>query len=328
MSEAVIVSDYAGEAFGKKIANMLEWNYVPVESRYFNDGELDIQVKDNIRGRDAFYICPYFPDPVRRHTEIQLINSALKYSSARRVIDVPTYLGFMKKDWKDRPRVPISIREVAVMMEQYANKVITLDMHSDQIQGMFRIPLDHLDGSVLFASDIKKNYELDKIMICSPDSGGGKRAKRLTERLGGKEYAMVYKIRDVQTGDVIAVNVMGNVEGKRAIFIDDQGVTLKSLSEAANKVLEYGAIGADAYVTHGLMVSDDGGVKAEDRLAQSQLRKLIFTDTIPRDKSYFDSNPKIRCLSSIPLVGASIERDHYNKSLSRLFETEKITWDD
>jgi ribose-phosphate pyrophosphokinase len=320
MEEMVIVSDYAGEIFAKKLANRLMCQYVPVEIKYFSDGEPDIELMDNIRNRDAYYICPYFPNPMRRDSEIKFVNSTLRYSSAEKVIDVPTYLGFMKKDWKDRARVPISIREVAVTMEPYADRVVTIDMHSPQIQGMFRIPLDHLDGSVLFADHIRENHELSDIIITSTDIGGAKRAKKLAERVGTREVAIVYKMRDPRTGDVTAEEVIGNVDGKKVIFIDDQAITLDSICEATKLVKEKGAKEVYAYCTHGLMVQKKG-ITAEKRIADSLVEKLYITDTIPRNDSYFEENLKVGLISCVELFAKALTKIHKGEPLSALFKT-------
>lgn len=319
MAEMIIVSDYAGEMFAKKLTDKLGCQYVSVEIKYFPDREADIEIMDNIRGREAYYICPYFPDPMKRLSEILFVNSALKYSSAEKIIDVPTYLGFMKKDWKDRPRVPISIREVAVSMEPYVDRVVTIDMHSPQIQGMFRMPLDHLDGTVLFADHIKKNYDVSKIIITSPDVGGVRRARKLAERIGTKELAIVYKIRDSKTNEVTTEEVVGNVEGKKVVLIDDQAITLDSLCEAAKLVKSRGAEEVYAYCTHGLMASKEE-VTAEDKLSKSLIEKLYITDTIPRSEQYFRENPKVELISCVDLFAKALKRIHENESLSKLFE--------
>jgi ribose-phosphate pyrophosphokinase len=318
MAEMVIVSDYCGELFGKKLAEKLECAYIPISIKYFPDGEPDIEIMDNVRGKEVYYVCPYFPDPIKRKTEIDLINSTLKYSSAEKIIDVATYLGFMKKDWKDRPRVPISIREVAEAIEKYANRILTIDMHSPQIQGMFRIPLDHLDATVLFADHIKNNFNVSDIVIASPDVGGVKRAKLLADRIGNKEIAIVYKIRDTKTGKVTAVDVIGNVEKKKVVFYDDQAITLGSLCEAAKAVKQKGAKEVYAYCTHGLLVKKDG-ISAEKRVSDSLLEELYITDTIPRPDSYFEQNKKIKCISCTDLFANAISRIHNNESLSELF---------
>lgn len=318
MSDIVIVSDYAGEIFAKKIAEKRGWNYVHTEITRFSDEEFRPQLTQNIRGREVYYICPFQPDPVKRFTEVQLINSALKDSSAERIIDVPTYLGWMKQDWKDRPRVPISIRDVAIMMEQYAKSVLTIDMHSPQIQGVFRIPLDHLDGSVLFAEAIRANYDLSKVRIASADIGGAKRAQKLAERLDLEELAIVYKLRDPKTGKPKSAGVMGDVKGKKVIIFDDQGVSLESLEEGARLVMNHGAESVDGACTH-LIATEKEGIRAEDRLTRSLIGTLYTSDTIPRPDSYFAENPKIRLVTSVNLFAEAIRRIHNNESLSELF---------
>ena len=274
-----------------------------------------------MRGRKVYYVCPFFPEPVKRFTEIAFVNSAIKYSSADSIIDVPTYLGFMRKDWKDRPRVPISIRETAESMEKYAKKVITMDMHSRQIQGVFRIPLDHLDSSVLFAAHINSRPDRQDIVIASPDIGATKRTQKLIGHIGADRMVIVYKLRNVSTGDVSAVDVLGDVAGRSVVFIDDQAVTLGSLCEGAKAVMERGAASVDAYVTHGLNVPDKRGVTAEQRLAESLINKLYITDTIPRPDSYFTANPKIKCISCVSLFAEAIRRDYNDESISELFKT-------
>jgi ribose-phosphate pyrophosphokinase len=319
MSEMMLVSDYSGRAFAEKLVDKLHCQHVAVEIKYFPDQEADVEVMGNIRGREVYYICSFFPEPMKRDSEIRFVNSALKYSSAETIVDVPTYLGFMKKDWKDRARVPISIREIAVSMEEYADRVVTIDMHSPQIQGMFRVPLDHLDGTVLFADHIKKNFDLSEIIITSPDLGGVRRARKLAERLGTKELAIAYKMRDPKTNDVTIENVIGDVESKTVIFVDDQAITLDSLSEAAKLVTSQGAREVYAYCTHGLMAPRKG-VRAEDKLAKSVIKKLFITDTIPRSEQYFKENSKIGLISCIDLFAEALRRIHDHEPLSELFK--------
>lgn len=319
MPDFVIVSDYAGEPFGRKLAQKLGCQYVHASIELFPDGEADIRVLDNIRGRIAHYVCPFQPDAMRRFTEVALINSALKYSSAASIVDVPTYLGFMKKDWKDKPRVPISIREVAISVEQYAQRVITIDMHSQQIEAVFRIPVDHLDGTKLIAEHIENHYELDSVVIASPDLGRGKRAERLASRLGTKNLAIVYKIRDIVTGETVARGVMGNVKGSDVIFIDDQAVTLGTLVAASAAVIDEGARSVVAYCTHGVMAAKDD-TTAEQKLSDSLIQKLYIMDTIPRPPPYFEINPKIEEISAIDLFAEAIRRNHTGESLSALFD--------
>ena len=318
MTDVVIVSDYAGDLFARKVAETHGWTYVNTDITRFSDDEFRPQLTENIRGREVYYICPFQPDPIRRYTEINFINSALRDSSAERITDVPTYLGYMKQDWKDRPRVPISIRDVAIMMEQYAKSVLTIDMHSPQIQGVFRIPLDHLDGSVLFADVIRNNYDLSKVIIASADIGGAKRAQKLAERLSLEELAIVYKLRDPKTGRPKSTGVMGDVKNKKVILYDDQGVSLESLEEGAKLVMNYDAESVDGACTH-LIGTKKDGITAEDRVARSLIGTLYVSDTIPRPDSYFAENPKIKLVTSINLFTEAIRRIHNNESLSALF---------
>jgi len=318
MADMVIVSDYAGELFGKKLAKRLMCQHVSVKREYFQDEEIDVQIGDNVRGREVCYVAPWFPDPTRRFTEIAFVNSALKYSSAARIIDVFTYLGFMKKDFKDRPRVPISIREVAESIERYAHRLLSIDPHSPQIQGVFRIPADWLDGSVLVAEDIKKRYELTKTKVVSPDIGAVKRSKILAERIGQKKLAIVYKMRDISTGETTAEDVIGDIDNMDIVFWDDQAVTLDSLCGGAKIAKERGANKIYAYCTHGLMVPKNG-VSAEQRIRESEIEKLYITDTIPRPDSYFEENPKIELISCMELFAEALKRIHENRSVSELF---------
>ena len=164
----------------------------------------------------------------------------------------------------------------------------------------------------------KEKYDTSKIIITSPDVGGVKRTRKLVERLGSKELAIVYKIRDPKTGDIITEEVIGNVEGKKAILIDDQAISLDTLCEGAKIVKSKGAEEVYAYCTHGLMASRKG-VTAESKLANSMIEKLYITDTIPRAEQYFEENPKLGLISCVDYFSEALRRIHNNKSLSELF---------
>lgn len=318
MAELIIISDYAGKHFATNISNKLHCNCVNAEIKYFPDDEADIQISQNIRGKRVYYVCPFYPDPMRRYAEILFTCSAMKYSSPDSITLVAPYMGFMKKDWKDKPRVPISIRTVAESIEPYAKKLITADMHSNQVQGMFRIPVDHLDASVVFARHIKETYGTKNIIITSPDIGAMKRTRKLSERLQEGEISVIYKLRNIETGDVQATNLLGDVSGKKIIFMDDQAVTLGSLCEAARLVKEKGAEEIYAYVTHGLMVKKNGQT-AEERLSDSLIDKLYITDTIHKPDDYFSNNSKIELIPLFELFAEAIRRDFNNESVSELF---------
>ncbi len=323
MSKLVVVSDYAGELLARQVANKIGCEYVPFHSKYFCDTEIDPQLSANVRGHGVYYFCPYWPDPLRRDTEIKLLNSTLMYSSAGKIFSFPTYLGLMKKDWKDKPRVPISIREVAVgTMEPYVDHMLTIDMHSPQIQGMFRIPSDNLDGTVLFAPHIRDHFDLSRIIVVAPDLGATRRARTLAERLNLREFAIVYKMRDPVTGKVTAEGIFGNVDGKTCILVDDQAVTLSSQVEAATLLRAHGAEDIHSYTTHGLMVEGDDGISAERRLSDSLIEKLYITDTIPRPDSYFEEHSgNVGLVTSVNLFAEAVIRTHEGRSLSELFVT-------
>lgn len=330
MAEIVIVSDYAGDPLARKIAHRLECQYIPINMGRFPDGETDLQVTKSIRSRSVHFVCPYYPDPERRFTQIYLTGNALRNSSAERIVAVPTYLGFMKQDRKDKPRVPISIQAVAEATERYAHRVITMDMHADQSESAFRLPLDHLDGTVLIAKHIMDHYELANVTLGSPDIGRGKRVKSISRRTGIRRMALVDKDRDVKTGETTYTGVIGDVSGRDVIFYDDQAISLGTLSLAAKAVLERGAKRVISYCSHGIMapkkardeVTGEERVvsTAEQRLADSPIEMLYFTDSIPRPDSYFEANPKINLISCVDLFAEAIERNHLGKSLSILFD--------
>jgi ribose-phosphate pyrophosphokinase len=334
MPEMVIVSDYAGRAFGEALADRLMCDHIPISIKYFPDGEADIQVMDNVRGKHTYYVCPFFPKPLQRWSEIILANSALKYSRAEKIIDVPTYLGFMKKDFKDKPRTAIAMREVFVSaIEPYAHGVITMELHSPQIQGMCRLPFDPLTGSVLFAKHINEHYDPEKIkildttnekvndlLIMSPDIGGVRRTRDLVKRTGRDKLGIIPKERSIDTGEISVDDLLGDIEDKDAGFLDDQAITLGSLIKGAYLAKERGAKNVYAYCTHGLMVPDKKGVTAEKNLADSDIDKLYITDTIWRSPEYFEQNPKIELISCVELFAKAIKSDFENKSISELFK--------
>lgn len=316
--DLVILSNKTGQQFARIVSDKINARYVELDLDYFADGEPDIAIKESIRGADVFYFCPFYPDPMKRYAETDIVNATIHYASARRLTNVPTYLGFMRSDWKWKPRVGISIRDVATMMEKYADRVLVMDMHSPYQEPVFRIPIDHLRAMPLFVEYFKsQNIIGEDVVIVAPDVGAAKNAEKLADKLGA-DMAVIYKKRP-KPNKAEAKFLIGNITGKAAILYDDIADTLGTLVAGSKLVKELGAVFVYAACTHGLLTPKDGS-SAEEKLEKSPIDELIITDTIPKSEEYIAEHQKIEVLTATDLFAEAIERIHNNKSVSELFE--------
>jgi ribose-phosphate pyrophosphokinase len=275
--------------------------------------EVFVEIQENVRGQDVF-IIQSTSFPANDHLmELLIIIDALRRSSARRITAVLPYFGYARQDRKAGPRTPISAKLVAnLITEAGADRVLTVDLHAGQIQGFFDIPTDNLFGAPVMVRDIKERMELSNLMVVSPDVGGVVRARALAKRIDAP-LAIVDKRRE-RAGESEVMNIIGEVEGRTCILVDDIVDSGGTLCNAAEALLKDGAKEVHAYITHGVL---SGGAVA--RIAASKLKTLVLTDSIqPTEAVKVARN--IRVISIASLLGEAIGRTALEESVSSLFD--------
>jgi ribose-phosphate pyrophosphokinase len=279
----------------------------------FPDGEVFVEVHDNVRGEDVF-VVQSTSNPANHHImELLVMLDALKRASAKRVTAVIPYFGYARQDRKPAPRTPISAKLVAnIITSAGADRVLTIDLHASQIQGFFDIPLDHLYARPVFVSDIKKQHGNKPLTIVSPDVGGVVRARSLAKRLEA-DLAIIDKRRERASVSEV-MNVIGEVKGKHCILFDDIVDTAGTLCNAATALMERGAIGVSAYVSHGVLSHP-----ALERIQSSVMDELVMTDSILHPDLSVKC-PKIRIVSVAGLLAEAVRRINDESSVSSLFD--------
>ncbi|MBD1224707.1 ribose-phosphate diphosphokinase [Virgibacillus halodenitrificans] len=277
----------------------------------FSDGEVQINIEESIRGCDV-YVVQSTCAPVNEHImELLIMIDALKRASARSINIVMPYYGYARQDRKARSREPITAKLVADLLETAgASRVITLDLHAPQIQGFFNVPIDHLQG-VPILSDYFEAKNLDDIIVVSPDHGGVTRARKMADRL--KAPIGIIDKRRPRPNVAEIMNIIGNIEGKTAILIDDIIDTAGTITLAANALVENGAKEVYACCTHPVLSGP-----ALERIDQSEIKELVITNSIPQTEDR--QSDKITELSVAPLIGEAIIRVHELQSVSILFD--------
>lgn len=277
----------------------------------FSDGEIQMNIEESIRGCDV-YVVQSTSTPVNLHImELLIMIDALKRASAKSVNIVMPYYGYARQDRKARSREPITAKLLANILEKAgADRVVTLDLHAPQIQGFFDVPIDHLQG-VPILSEYFKEKSLDDLVIVSPDHGGVTRARRMADRL--KAPIGIIDKRRPRPNVAEVMNIIGQVEGKTAILIDDIIDTAGTITIAANALIEQGAKEVYACCTHPVLSGP-----AIERIENSQIKELVITNTISIDET--KQIDKITQLSVAPLIGEAITRIHELKSVSKLFD--------
>ncbi|MDX5585207.1 MAG: ribose-phosphate pyrophosphokinase [Aureibaculum sp.] len=291
----------------KKIADAFGSELGKSRKNIFSDGEFQVCFEESIRGRRIFIVGSTFPTSDNL-MEMLLMIDAAKRASARHITAVIPYFGWARQDRKDQPRVPIAAKMVANLLQAAgATRVMTMDLHADQIQGFFEKPVDHLYASTIFLPAIKA-LNLDNIIIASPDMGGSKRAYAYSKFLEC-EVVICYKQR--KKANVISLmELIGDVAGKNVILVDDMVDTAGTLTKAADLMMEKGAISVRAICTHAVLSG-----KAYERIENSKLKELIITDTIPLKKQI----SKIKVISCAPLFAEVMHKVHSNQSISGQF---------
>lgn len=285
----------------------------------FNDGEIFVEVYENVRGEDMFIIQPTSNPANDNLMELLIMADALKRSSAQRITAVIPYFGYARQDRRSRARTPISAKLVANMIvEAGIERVLTMDLHAAQIQGFFDIPVDNLYASPVFALDIMKQFKgaMSDIMIVSPDVGGVARARELAKRINAP-LAIVDKRRE-KPGEVAEMTVIGDVKSKKCLIVDDMVDTAGTLCKAAEVLMDNGASEVHSYITHGVMSGP-----AVERVTKSVMKSLVITDTIePRTSVAEASN--IRIVPTAPVFAQAILNIWNGTSVSSLFDTETL----
>lgn len=282
----------------------------------FNDGEIFVEVFENVRGEDMFIIQPTSNPANDNLMELLIMADALRRSSAARITAVIPYFGYARQDRRSKARTPISAKLVANMLvEAGIERVLTMDLHAAQIQGFFDIPVDNLYASPVFALDIMKQFKgrLDDVMIVSPDVGGVARARELAKRINAP-LAIVDKRRE-KAGEVAEMTIIGEVVGKTCIIVDDMCDTAGTLCKAADVLIENGAAEVHAYTTHGVMSGP-----AVERVTNSVLKSMVITDSIQPTEAV-RATPNIRIIPTAPVFAQAILNIWNGTSVSSLFDT-------
>ncbi len=278
----------------------------------FSEGEVKIQIRENVRGKDVFVVQPTAPPVNKSVVELLIMIDALKRASARRITAVIPYYGYARQDRKDQPRVPITAKLMANLITTAgANRVLTIDLHAGQIQGFFDINLDHLFAVNVFVEYFKKK-RLKNLVTVSPDVGGIKMARAYAKRMHAG-LAIVDKRRRSDV-DAEVMHILGDVKGKTVVIVDDIVATAGSLQEAVTAIRKKGAKDIYAAITHPLLCGP-----AKERLRKSGLKELVVTNTIPMSGEKLFSGVKV--LSVAPLLADAICRIHNEESISILFKS-------
>ena len=322
-----LVSGNANPNLAQNIAQSIssqtgsEIGLVPSRVERFNDKEVYVELYENVRGEDLF-ILQSTSKPANDHLmELLIISDTLRRSSATRVTAVIPYFGYARQDRRTKARTPISAKLVANLIAQAGcSRVLTMDLHSAQIQGFFDIPVDNLYASPIFEIDLRRLFQsnINDLVVVSPDIGGVARARELAKRLG-VDLAVIDK-RRAKPGEVAEMSVIGTVKGRKCILVDDICDTAGTLCKGANLLIEEGATEVHAYITHGVLSNS-----AHKRIEESALNSLVITDTIEIDTDQRES-PKIRVLSTAPLFARAILSIASGTSVSSLFQAKNIEW--
>jgi ribose-phosphate pyrophosphokinase len=303
-----IFSGTANKAFAQTVCEHLDVPLGKAKVEQFSDGEISVQISESVRGRDVFIIQPTSRPVNDNLMELLVMTDALKRSSANSITAIMPYFGYARQDRKAAPRVPITAKLVANLIETSGvDRLVTIDLHAGQIQGFFDKPVDNLYGSILFV-DYVKAKNLPNPIVASPDIGGVARARHFAEKLG-LDLVIVDKKREKANVSEV-MNIIGDVEGRDVIMIDDMVDTAGTMVKAAEVLKKRGATSVMACATHAVLSGP-----AHDRLRKGELDELIITDSIPLR----EENEKITVLSTAPLFAEVIRRVYHNESVNGLF---------
>jgi len=309
------ISVFSGNANRKLAEDMCSYLNIPLSKALvgrFSEGEIRVKIEENVRGKDVFVIQPTCSPPNDNLMELLIMIDALKRASAERITAVIPYFGYARQDRKDQPRVPITAKLIANLLTVAGtSRILTMDLHAGQIQGFFDIPVDHLFAVGVFIEYIN-NIGLKNIVVVSPDVGGIKMARAYAKRLNA-DLAIIDK-RRVDPEEAEAIHIMGEVEGKDAVIVDDLIATGGSLLEAVAKLKKEGVKDVYAAVSHGVLSGP--AIERIDKCAV--LKQLLITDSIPLENH--KRHPKVKVLSIASLLGEAVKRIHNEESVSCLFD--------
>ena len=308
-----IISGNSNPILAKEISSELKENIIDVAVTRFSDQEVFVEINENVRGKNIF-IIQSTSMPANDHLmELLITIDALKRASAQTVTAVIPYFGYARQDRKVGPRTPISAKLVAdILTTAGIDRLLTLDLHAGQIQGFFDIPVDNLYAAPVITKDIKINYKNKDIVIISPDVGGVVRARGIAKRIDG-DLAIVDKRRD-KANESEVMNIIGDINGRDCIIVDDIVDTAGTLCNAAEALIKAGAKSVSAYITHGVLSGP-----AVERIKKSKLDELVITDSIAPSKLILDAS-NIRILHLAPLIAEAIRRISSDSSVSSLFD--------
>lgn len=312
MDKLAVFSGNAHPQLAKDICKYLKVKLSDALVSRFSEGEIKVKINDNIRGKDVFIVQPTCPPSNENLMELLIMMDALRRASSQRITAVIPYFGYARQDRKDQPRVPITAKLVANLLTTAgASRILTMDLHAGQIQGFFDIPVDHLFSVGVF-TDYFNNLSLKDLVVVSPDVGGIKTARAYAKRFGAS-LAIIDKRRE-SPEKVEAMHILGTVEGKNAIIVDDLVATGSSLFEGVEALRKAGAKDVYAAIAHGVL-SD----QAIERLNNCKyLKELVITDSIPLAKD--KEHSRIKVLTIANLLGEAIKRIHNEESVSCLFD--------
>ena len=306
-----IISGGSNPSFAQKVAEHCFVELVPTDITRFSDGEILVEIKENIRGKDVFLVNSTCMPVNESLMELLIMIDTAKRSSAKRISAVMPYYGYARQDRKSASRTPITAKLVADLLTKAgADRILTMDLHAGQIQGFFDIPVDDLTSRVVFAKDIKRNVNCTEgTVFVSPDAGGVVRARKFAEMFYG-DVAIVDKRRP-KAGVAEVMNLIGEVKGKHAILVDDIVDSGGTLCNAAKAIMDAGALSVRAYITHGVL--SNGATKKVDN---SLLEELVISDSIPMQ----NTSKKIRQVTVAELFGEAMRRITNEESVSSLFK--------
>jgi ribose-phosphate pyrophosphokinase len=301
----------ANPALAAEICGCLGCTLGEASVRTFSDGEIYLQIQENVRGADVFVVQPTCTPVDRNLFELLLMIDALKRASADRITAVLPYYGYARQDRKDKPRVPISAKLVASMLEVAgSDRILALDLHAAQIQGFFDVPVDHLFATPVLIEPFR-HLDVDSLTVVSPDAGGVERARAFAKRLNAPLAIIDKRREEVNVAEVM--HIIGEVEGKHCLIVDDLIDTAGTLVKGAEAVLASGATKVSACATHAVLSGP-----AVQRIEQSQIAEVILTNSIPLSREAQRSG-RIRALTVAPLLARAIQSIHEETSVSTLF---------
>lgn len=306
-----IFSGNSNVPLAQEICKSLDIPLGKANVKKFSDGEIQLEIEENVRGMDVFIVQSTCTPVNISLMELLIMMDAVKRASAERITAVIPYYGYARQDRKVAPRVPITAKLVADLITTAgADRMLTIDLHAGQIQGFFNIPVDHLYAAPVMVEFIKSKFA-DNLVIVSPDAGGVERARAFAKRLGAS-LAIIDK-RRTKPNESNIMNIIGEIKGKTALLLDDMVDTAGTITQAANALLNEGAVKVAACCTHPVLSGT-----AIEKISQSGLEKMVVTDTIPL-RGGAKSCKKISVLTVARLLGEAIKRIHNNDSVSSLF---------